>query len=68
MEIDPMKRKPYSYTVVEMAGYQGEKNLANFDTYERAARWLNRNYSSEEASQLHIAIAKDSDRGRTYDI
>jgi hypothetical protein len=57
-----------TYTVVENAGYEGECDGPHFTTFAAAAQWVNRKYSGAEMVALHVAIACDSDKGRTYEV
>lgn len=60
------------YTVVEKAGYIGEKDQRSFDTYAAANDWMHEHYTRDELDPLdddclHVDIARDNGDERTYD-
>jgi hypothetical protein len=57
------------YTVVEQAGYVGERDLKTLDGFREANDWLALNYSPEEIEEMRIEIAVDlPDGNRTYEL
>ena len=64
------------YTVVENAGYEGERDITSFtptgsrrnvDALMMAERFIKRWYRAGEIETLHVAIRKDTPDGGTYD-
>lgn len=51
------------YTVVENAGYEGERDVKTCRKYTEACFWLNEKYSDEELSTLHVAVRRDHPNG-----
>lgn len=52
------------FTVVENAGYEGERDVTSFDTLGQALAWLNGQYSDAEKNpfdpdSLHVDIRQD---------
>jgi hypothetical protein len=41
------------FTVVEMAGYEGERDIRSFDTLREAMDFMDNQYSEEERDQFH---------------
>jgi len=64
---DARARTPV-YVVVQNAGFEGEKDVFEAKTFDEASAWMNKNYSSPEISELHVAIAKDIAGQRSYEL
>jgi hypothetical protein len=47
------------YTVVENAGYEGERDIRSFSNLIRADAFVRRWYDEDEIETLHVAIRKD---------
>jgi len=65
-----------SYTVVENAGYEGERDVTTYHAntshgacgaYTLAERFIKRWYRKSEIESLHVAIRKDMPEGGTYE-
>lgn len=61
------------YIVVENAGYERETDTRRFKTYEKAQRFIKRQYYADELnpespSYLHVEIAVEIDGNRSYEI
>jgi hypothetical protein len=48
-----------TYTVVENAGYEGEREIRTFSNLIRADRFVTRWYEPEEIYTLHVCIRRD---------
>jgi len=60
--------KAHCYTVVELAGHEGENERRTcFSTAEAAWRWAERNYAKAELERLHVQVRRDSRDEQTYD-
>ena len=56
------------YTVVENAGYDGERDARSFAKYRDALAWMIASYGDDEREMFHLAIARDdADGSRSYD-
>ena len=55
------------FTVVELAGYEGENDRRSFATYDQAWHWAKRQYSYRELESLHVQVRLDRGEYRTYD-
>lgn len=63
-----MAAKGHWFTVVENAGYEGECDMRTaFSTSEGAWKWARRHYRAGEIEALHVAVARDTSDGRTYE-
>jgi hypothetical protein len=47
------------YTVVENAGYEGERDIRTFASLIAADRWLTRWYAPDEIDTLHVVVRRD---------
>jgi hypothetical protein len=47
------------YTVVENAGYEGEREIHTFANIIRADRFIARWYGEDEIETLHVLIRRD---------
>jgi hypothetical protein len=47
------------YTVVENAGYEGEREIHTFSNIIRADRFIARWYGEDEIETLHVLIRRD---------
>ena len=55
------------FTVVELAGYEGENDRRSFKTEEKAWNWAKRQYLHGELESLHVQVRLDRGEYRTYD-
>jgi hypothetical protein len=55
------------FTVVENSGFEDERDIRTFKTYDAAVRWATRYYDVGESERLNVHIARDTASGRTYD-
>lgn len=64
-----MRPQGSCYTVVELAGYEGENERRTaFSTSEAAWKWAERTYRTGEIEDLHVQVRRDSADGqRTYE-
>jgi len=51
--------KPCFYTVVENAGYEGERDIRTFASLITADRWMAGWYEPDEIETLHVLIRRD---------
>jgi hypothetical protein len=56
------------YTIVENAGYIGERDISTHPSYWAACNAMSRAYDSDEIESLHVKIAFDGGEHRTYEI
>ena len=68
-----MSKPTREYVVVENAGYERECDTRRFPTYDKAQRFIKRQYYADELnpespSCLHVEIAVEIDGQRTYEI
>jgi hypothetical protein len=60
--------KLYWYTVVENAGYEGERDIkTGFARVEPAWNWAACYYTADELLDLHVHVRRDSPEGNTYE-
>jgi len=62
-----MKPKGALYTVVENAGYDGERDRRSFPSPEDAWRWATRYYGKNGLEHLHVAVRRDCGDEKTYE-
>jgi hypothetical protein len=51
--------KPCFYTVVENAGYEGERDIRTFASLIAVDRWMAGWYEPDEIETLHVLIRRD---------
>lgn len=57
------------YTVVENAGYVGERDVHTANSYMDAIKWRDGRYDDDEIERLRVDIAVDlPDGSRTYEM
>ena len=59
--------KTNRYTVVENAGYEGERDVRTFERFLDADRWIRSRYGDDEVESLHVLIRRDNGKQRTYE-
>ena len=55
------------YTVVEDAGYEGERDIRTFPSLIAADRWVQKFYGADEIETLHVLIRRDRGDERSYE-
>jgi hypothetical protein len=56
--------KPVSYTVVEFAGYEGENDVASFNSARKADEFVASNYQVDEVDEMHVCVRRQWADGR----
>lgn len=64
---DARARTP-AYVVVLNAGYEGERDLHEANTYEAALQWRRDNYDGDAIAHHHIEVARDIAGERSYEL
>ncbi len=63
-----MRPKGATYTIVENAGYEGERDvLKGHKDAESAWRYVQRLYALDEIESLHVQVRRDCGGEQTYD-
>lgn len=56
------------FTVVENAGYEGERDIRSFEFHDDAEAFIERFYSVDEEREMHVVVRLDrADGSSTYE-
>ena len=57
-----------TYIVIENAGYDGERDIKSFYVFRAALNYMRTHYDDDEIDSLHVAICRESNGERSYEI